>query len=345
MVTMRRPGLRSAVRSALGYGRAVRALIEPHPPSGEIPVAGLGGRVLSPGAQFRVLSWNIQYCGGRGRHFFYDGGADVAADPIEVRATLAGVTALIQRWKPDLVLLQEVDRQADRTARIDQHQALAEALGLPIALSTPYHRVGWVPFPPGDHLGRADMHLSIFSAFQALRAARHNLPLLRESWARRQFNLRRAVLEIDLATTGGQPLRVFETHLSAFSYGDGSLGEQVGVCHTLASAAERNGGRWLFAGDFNALPPGDSPARLGADAALYPEAESPIRRLTDRFATVDDLGDPRWRSWIPWGSNLPDRQLDWVFHGSDVRVIAHRLDPEGGAWSDHLPLVTDLALG
>ena len=332
-------------RGALGYARGALSLLQPPPPEGELALPSQEGRRIALGHRFRMLCWNIQYCGGRGRRFFYDGGADVRVDRVEVEEALAGVGALIRAWSPDLVLLQEVDRSADRTVRIDQHEALARAVGLPLALSAPYHRVNWVPFPFDAQLGRVDMHLSVLSAFQATRAARWNLPLLRETWLRRRFNLRRILLEVDLATESGAPLRVFNTHLSAFSYGDGSLGQQIARCVSAGDAAERNQGRWAMAGDFNTLPPGDRPSRLGADAALYPEAESPIRALTDRFATAETpetLGDHRWRSWIPWGSNQPDRQLDWMFRGSGIQVLEHRVDPAGGRWSDHLPLITDL---
>ncbi|MBA2321214.1 MAG: endonuclease/exonuclease/phosphatase family protein [Deltaproteobacteria bacterium] len=342
VVTMR-PGLVRTARTAVGFGRALAALTARAEPEGEIPLTGLGGRVIRAGETFRVITWNVQYCAGRTQRFFYDGGTAVRSGRDEVAHTLAGIVALLRRWSPDVVLLQEVDRGADRTGGVDQHSALREGLGLPVAVSAPYHRVGFVPFPPHDHLGRVDMHLSAFSAFQCLRAGWTRLPLLRESWLRQRFNLRRVLLDLDLATAAGPPLRVFNTHLSAFSFGDGSLAEQIARCARAASEAENTHGRWLLSGDFNALPPGDDPSRLGSDAALYPESEAPIRALTERFHSAGTPA-PDTRSWVPWGSNTPDRQLDWLFHGSGIVVKDHRVDRRGAEWSDHLPLVTDVAL-
>jgi len=44
------------------------------------------------------------------------------------------------------------------------------------------------------------------------------------------------------------------------------------------------------------------------------------------------------------GSNTADRQLDWLFHGSKLSIRDHQVDARGAEWSDHLPLITDLAL-
>jgi endonuclease/exonuclease/phosphatase family metal-dependent hydrolase len=294
---------------------------------------------------FRVVSWNLQFCAGRGRRFFFDGGPDVWVTPHEVEDTLAGITRLLRSLSPDIALLQEVDRGSSRTAGIDQHPRLVAALGLPVACTAAYHQSGWVPHPPHRHMGRVDMHLATLSRFGLSAGRRHALPLLAEGWLRQQFNLRRALLEVAVPTDDGGAFTALNTHLSAFSYGDGTLHRQVAALE--ARLADQPDGRWLLGGDFNALPPSDPVHRLGEDAIFYPELDPPIAPLFRRFAAAkaaDELLDPRWWTWVPWGSNVPDRAIDYLFHGDRVEVLDYRVIGEGARWSDHLPLVADLRI-
>ena len=57
--------------------------------------------------------------------------------------------------------------------------------------------------------------------------ARYQLPLLQESRLRRLFNLRRACLATPLR--GPSRVSLLNTHLSAFSFGDGTVDKQVAV--------------------------------------------------------------------------------------------------------------------
>ncbi len=331
-----------SLRSAAAFAQAVAAPYDLAP----IPVRTRpgAGRV---GDRLRLLTWNVQYAAGRSRRMFYDGGRGVRVPTDEVRIVLAGLADVIRALSPDVVLLQEVDRGSDRTGRLDEHAWLAEALDFPVDLSTPYHRNAYVPHPPHEHLGRVEMHLSVFSRFAVTDARRTPLALLDESPIRQAFNLRRALLELQLDCADGRVLWLGNTHLSAFSFGDGTLSTQARQVAEAVDRVARGGARWAVAGDFNALPPDDDPHRLGDDAALYPEAVSPLAPLFARGAVAVGEGGmvhPSARTWVPWGSNVPDRTLDYVFFGAGLRAMAHRTAAAGARWSDHLPLVTDFAL-
>ncbi len=332
------------MRAGLGLARGLASVLAAvREPLGAV-VAGGSGAPAPVGRPLRVVSWNLQFCAGRGRRFFFDGGGQVHVGGDEVEDALAGAIGVLRGLSPDIVLLQEVDRGSDRTAGLDQHRRIADALGLGHEATAPYHRVGYLPHPPHRHLGRVDMHLSVLSRWPIRAAVRHPLPLLRESWLRQQFNLRRAILELQVPLADGGDLTLLDTHLSAFSYGDGTLARQVAMVGDRLDALEGQGGRWLLAGDFNALPPGDAPGRLGEDAALYPEAETPLRRLFERHRTPlrpEIRLDPAYRTWVPWGANRADRVLDYVFHGGGVETAGFRVVPQGARWSDHLPLVLD----
>ncbi|MCB9691729.1 MAG: endonuclease/exonuclease/phosphatase family protein [Alphaproteobacteria bacterium] len=291
---------------------------------------------VESGRRLRVLSWNVQFCAGRRCFFFYDGGRDARVTAAEVRHTLDGVVEVIRRASPDLVFLQEVDRHSARTAWIDQHAELARRLGYPVAAHTTYFRVPFVPVPPHAPMGRVDMGLTVLSRFRLDPGERIALAPLAEPRWRRAFNLRRALQHLELPVQGGPPIHLFHTHLSAFSRGDGTLEQQV---RTVVDEVGRTRGPALLVGDLNSLPPGDPPSRLGASSVLYAE-RTPIEPLYD---ALDPLFPPAGGggTYVPWGSNLPDRTIDYVF-GREVLADRAVALASGAAWSDHLPIQVDV---
>ena len=90
-------------------------------------VCGADVPLLPRGKRIRTLVWNVQYAGGRDRHFFYDGGDDVSVTEGEVRDTLQGIAEVIRRVDTDIILWQEIDRGSRRTGFIGQNQALLDA--------------------------------------------------------------------------------------------------------------------------------------------------------------------------------------------------------------------------
>ena len=150
------------------------------------------------------------------------------------------------------------------------------------------------------------MHLCTLSKYQLDDVKRHQLPLLRESRVRQLFNLRRCVLETPLVN--GPTL--FNTHLSAFSYGDGTVERQVSRLRELVSGKDS----FLLAGDLNSLTPYENAASLAKDeAALYPESNTPAAPL---YADPNIV--PLWRGAV-WKSR----------HRAGVASMAFRVD---GVW-------------
>lgn len=197
--------------------RSVRVFNAPHAPT------------WSAVQKLRVMTWNVQYAASIRQHFFYDGGRAVSAPREDVEFTLRGLVRAIRAADPDVVMLQEVDRGSRRTCGIDQLMHMLEDLDFCSHASAPYWRVPYVPHPRHEHLGRIDMHLVTLSKYRLDSAMRIQLPLLQESRVRRLFNLRRAVLDVALPrAAAGAPVRLLNTHLSAFSGGDGAL--RSGCC-------------------------------------------------------------------------------------------------------------------
>ena len=353
-----RTGLqRLAARGRRGIGTAVRtagALIDSvwRAPRGAVPVPVIGGRaapVLDPGQIVSVLVWNIQFCAGRSRQFFYDGGPAVHVAPAEAEAHLDRIGEVIATQDADFVVLQEVDRGSDRTQRTDQHAEILARAPYPCHASTAYFDNRYVPHPPDDPLGRVEMHLSVLSRYRVATGTRWPLPALSEPWLRRQFNLRRALLQLDLPLSDGRTLSLFNAHLSAFSGGDGTLPRQIGAVRDRLVAAGPDRPQ-VLAGDFNALPPVDDPARLGAAAEHYAADIDAMQVLFDRFRSVVPLeahrDEPeRWRTWLPHGAERPERALDHAFVTDAVEVLDASVLSGISDASDHLPIRIEIAVG
>ena len=270
----------------------------------------------------KVCVWNVQYGAGIRQHYFYDGGDAVSAPRPEVEQGIKKIGDAIATIDPDVVLLQEVDRRSRRTHKIDEFEILRDRLDFPCAASAAYWRVPYVPHPKHEHVGRIGMHLVTLSKYQLSDATRHQLPLLRESRVRQLFNLRRAVLETPLVN--GPTL--FNTHLSAFSYGDGTVERQVSRLRELVEGKE-----FLLAGDLNSLTPYENAASLAKDeAALYPESNTPAAPLY-----ADSNIVPLWRDAARKSrhrTGVASMAYDtWFLHLFTFASMAFRVDGVWGA--------------
>ena len=328
-------------------------------PLEDVAIVSLGGAAptqaakphLRAGQPFTLLSWNLQYGAGRKHKFFYDGGDAVHVPEADVREAVAGLQAALRGYDPDVSLLQEIDRDSDRTQRIDQLPLLAglDGAGAHCVAAATYHRSPWVPSPMPVPLGRVDMNLGLLTRGPLHNAQRHALPLLQESRVRQLFNLKRALLTGEAPIDGHSlPLRLAVTHLSAFSRGDGTLQRQIAVLSAWMEEQSKDPAQpWVLAGDFNLLPPGDDPKRLSVESDLYAADTNPIDALIPRFRTVFPvaglLSDDA-RTYVPYGADAPDRKIDFMFVGGPVDVVSARVGREQIALSDHLPIIAELRI-
>lgn len=315
----------------------------------ELVVQGRGETTVLSTDSIKVLVWNVQFCGTRKHHFFYDGGDAVKVPAEDVRVALEAIGSLLEQHRPDLALLQEIDRNSDRTGGLDQLARLLDVHPHARWAAAPYHKAAYVPFPPRQHLGRVDMELATLSRLGMLSAARHQLALLDEPFYRRAFNLKRAVLETAIPRSSGPPFVVLNTHLSAFSYGDGTLEAQVQQIERRLAELDEAGSPWIVGGDFNLLPPGDDPGRLGDDAGQYADQNNPLEILFSAgrrsvFSPTTLLEDVATRTYQPFGSEGPDRTLDYMFVSENVEIRGARVLKDAPDISDHLPLLVEIGV-
>eukprot|EP00908_Phaeocystis_cordata_P022303 Transcript_4724.p1 GENE.Transcript_4724~~Transcript_4724.p1 ORF type:complete len:396 (-),score=55.80 Transcript_4724:664-1797(-) len=262
-----------------------------------------GSSEAAPGhTNIKILSWNLQFCAGRDHLFFYEGGKVVQVPLADVTKTMNVVAEIIAEYQPDIVLLQEVDRGSRRTHYQDELLGILRQLDSAghkylHVVSTPYHRCRFVPAPSHEMMGKVDLHLACLSKFPIQAALRHQLPLLNESCLRQQFNLKRALMEIRLTVEGGGEFVVFNTHLSAFAYNDGTPEKEIAMLEKHLDRCEEQVISWVLAGDFNMLPPGDNPERLGVinndDHSSYYNRLAQIESYVARYAQPQPEPEPQ----------------------------------------------------
>jgi len=269
-----------------GAAAALLALAACAPaPRAPAPAAGL---------PVRVVSYNIH------------AGTDDRGAP-----SIPRIGALLDSLRPDVVLLQEVDRGTARSGRVDQLAELERLTGLHGAFAASLESF------QGGRYG-----IALLSRWPIREA--HTVPLTVEPAQERSGSARepRVALHAVLATPAGD-VHVLGTHLDAAGVGTWRRQELVGL---MAHAARD--------------VPGAAPLLLGGDLnsdAGSDEAAALRLALRDGWLACAGAGDG---GTFPAGA--PKKRIDYVFFRGvacrDARVPASTA-------SDHRPLVVDLDIG
>ena len=234
----------------------------------------------------RILCYNIRH--GRGMDNVVD---------------LERTANAIKEWKPDLVALQEVDRNTRRTNETDQAKILAELL-------TMYHVYGKaIDFQGGEY------GLAVLSRFPI---AEHKMILLPPDVQQEQ----RGILVAKISVPGTAPekkervIRFASTHLSV-----ASQAERLVQTEKIDSLLSEESEPVIIAGDFN--------ARLTSE---------PIVHFLKNWK---DAADPAWgKNATP---NPPGRIDYIFFRAKDSFEVLESRTIDDKITSDHMPIFSVLS--
>jgi len=176
---------------------------------------------LAAAPPLRILSYNIHHAEG------VDGKLDVER-----------IAGIVRGCEADVVAVQEVDKGAGRSQRIDQPAELARLTKLE-------HFV----FGKTIDLQGGEYGNLVLSRFPIASSKVHALP---NSAGAEQ----RGVVEAEIAPTEGQPFRLFATHLD-FGRKEASEADRQGAIRLVNERVGATRQPAIFAGDFNCVP--DSP--------------------------------------------------------------------------------------
>ncbi|MEO0438451.1 MAG: endonuclease/exonuclease/phosphatase family protein [Pseudomonadota bacterium] len=307
---------------------------------------------LKAGQSVTILSWNVQFmAGNNNNHFFYADGPDPWPNANTVAMVTRRVADFIAAQDPDVVMLQEVDDKAARTHMQDQTELLRKYLPQYSAYTeTFYWKAAYVPIPAIN--GRVGMKLLVLSKYKLSEATRYALSAITsDDVLTRQFNLKRAMLQVHMPVDDGSELILIDTHLSAFAQGSNTMEVQVGQVMDRLAALPENA-RWVLGGDFNLLP---NEAALASHAELrssYNEQGTELYPLISRYPSVPRLAaieanpEPSYTYMSPQDPlRQPDRTIDYIFHSPRLAITRGEvLRGEAKPLSDHLPIIVELIL-
>lgn len=302
-----------------------------------------GGAVAPTGVVERepvkVMTWNVH--GGMG------GPGKFGSSDAEVEE----LAEVIRRERPDVLLLQEVDRFATRSNHVDLLRELDERLGAESAVGATAMTTT---------IGR-DQEVAVltFNGFQVedarnivhpdprgggfaprmeswLRDARIAVGhALGQDWSHGRGYMARNTIDAIVRTPAGTAVRVLNGHYEWPAPGTDHQGRQVGA---VAGALDAWNGPTIWAGDFNVgnrSRHGERERRLLGDAGL-----------TDAFEAVDDARrlPPEQRSTRPGVPSDPRGGIDRIYASDHARALEARVVHSAGDASDHLPVVAEYEL-
>ncbi len=315
----------------------------------------------APEGALSVVTYNIKYGGAR-ITFFWECGDRYNMTTDEVLVNMEGLADIVRTIDPDILMLQEVDVESNRSAYVDQVQFLLDNTDLNYGAYASQWKSDYIPT---DGLGRTDSGVATLSKWRLMDAERVALPLqVDQSSLVRYFYLKRAILRAQVEVPGLDNFWSVNTHLEAFS-DDGTKPTQIGLLVDELMNLDASGATFVAGGDFNSLPPGSEVLKEFADECTdgfagkgdnYEGEEEFLDDLFDNFSSampVDDYAadNAAWFSFSGDGVEWT-RTLDYLFTNAtwvEDSGLVHQDVEQGGTetiqWSDHAPISAALEVG
>ena len=215
----------------------------------------------------RVMSWNVGYGAlGDNADFFMDGGSHVnTASKERLEENMGEMENVISEYDPDLLLLQEVDRNSYRSHHVNEMAEFQEILGAGGSMVSTFannHKVAFVPYPMPP-IGKVDAGVMTMSAYRISEASRVQLPIP-FTWPLRIANLKRCLAVNRLPVEGSdKELVLIDLHLEAYDSGEGKVAQTKMLADLMKEELDK--GNYVIAGgDFNQT-------FSNVDTSMYPE--------------------------------------------------------------------------
>ena len=288
----------------------------------------------------RVMSYNIAYGFGMGS----DGTGYMPKTADQIEANVRGMADRIREDGAEVVLIQEIDFDADRSGNMDQLKMLAELTGLSYGAEAVSWDANYVPFPYWPfsyHFGRTKSGGAILSRYPIVenRVMILNKPA-ENAWYYNRFYLYRFHQAAGIVVNR-DTFYVVNNHLEAFS-----AANRMEHAQSLAGYVDVLSQKHpilAIGGDMNALPVGsvkvsdfndDSGDDYTGDQTM--EILTSINGFTEiaRGADASDVNP----EWYTFPTTVPNRRLDYIFVNNRFTFSAPGVVQAAGELSDHLPV-------
>ncbi len=289
-----------------------------------------------------VVTWNIGWAYGMGSS------SESLKPKAFMDAAIADLGAKAKALDPDILLIQEIDFDADRSYNVDQAELIAKAAGLKYVSKGISWRANYLPFPywpPSGHWGAIVSGGAILSKHPLSDCKTELLEKPDGApWWYKPFYLFR-YLQTCNATIGGKTVPLFNTHLDAF-YTDNRTDQAERIAEVIGASAT---GLEIFGGDFNTVQP---EATLKSGYEDEAESDHGSDRTTEIIRGIPSLRDvlapsefaAKQSEYFTYPADAPNRKLDYIFIGKDLLSVETRIPTEVGDVSDHLPVLSRIVL-
>ena len=290
------------------------------------------------------MSWNIAFGHGYGS----DGSGFKPQTKQDIETSLDRIAALIVSQNADIVLIQEIDFESDRSHRIRQDVYLAGKTGLGYVAKAITWDANYVPFPywpVSRHFGMVNSGGIILSRFPLSKANTQLLPKPENNgFLYNAFYLFR-YHQTASVTVNGNDYVLVNNHLEAFDVAN-RMDQARSLANTVRSLGDEN--LLAFGGDFNSLPVLASTKRGFADSKQEDFATDSTLAIIDAVPGYREAISPNQftaaeSDFHTFPAHAPNRRLDYIFIADSVEIIESAVIPTGNL-SDHLPVVVKVVL-
>jgi endonuclease/exonuclease/phosphatase family metal-dependent hydrolase len=259
------------------------------------------------------------------------------------RKKMSEIAAALKKIDADIVLLQEVDLNSNRTHRINQVEWLVNAIGYSYWACAPIWEKNYVPFPYWPikhHIGEVKTANCILSKYLLSDHKRFvfDKPESNPFWYNWGYIDRGA--QHVIAHIEKKQITIINVH---FEDQDEAAREKQArdLLQWIASMKEEP---MIIAGDFNA-PPANSRKKdaFEDDADLRYTDDETIAILRNGLIDESEAISEKQhlleeRNTFTFPSHAPNRRIDHIFALKGAKVIQGRVIKEAGNASDHLPV-------
>lgn len=292
----------------------------------------------APSDTLTILTFNLAYAFGLGS----DGLNYTPKTKDVILERLKSVASLINDTHADIVLLQEVDFDANRSGNTNQSEFISKATGLTFVADVISWNARYVPFPYWPisyHFGKVKSGGAVISRFPVLKQEVQFLPKPDSNpWYYNWFYLSRYLQSVTLSLNN-HPFTLLNMHLEAY---DKTNKQQQAT--QLKNWVESVKNVSLLGGDMNSLPPSAVQVfqfddEYGDD--YRNDSTQTIIRSIKGFS--EPVFTKNQRDLFTFPALNANRQLDYFFVNDSIQVIDYKVLNTGDL-SDHLPILLKIVL-
>ena len=282
-------------------------------------------------AVIKILTWNLGFLYGEGSE-----GPGYELKPKKYfDERLDSLVKTIQEAAVDVVFLQEIDFESDRSHGVDQAKYLAMKGGYPFVAEAVSWEANYIPFPYwpfSRHFGRMKSGGAVLSKYPIVK---NDVILLEkplsQPWWYNLFYLHRYFQKVTISING-RDFQVINLHLEAFDKKDRL--KQIQKLVEIEAAEKID----FIAGDFNMVP-----TEATKKSKFYNDDDyendpsfSEMGKSGMKEVIPEDIYMKEENLYFTFPSWKPDRRLDYIFYQQDLKMMRAEVLPS--ALSDHLPI-------